>query len=175
MSQNRSVSGAKPPEGPSPFKALRRQNGRFWPYPLGTRRISLLTALNRPCGGTAPRQPLRLFRSEIRHAPRPKPDTQQALGRGSVIGFALAVKRPLSVGQGTAHGSGSFSKLESRKRLTPQATCQCRKCSPKRTLLHLTRIAPIDPEAKSGTHYANNGFHRPARRSGHLPGMIKFR
>ena len=50
MSANRSVSGANAKEGLSPFERLRRQNGRFAPYPVRTRRISALNALKRACG-----------------------------------------------------------------------------------------------------------------------------
>ena len=50
MSENRSVSGAKTPEGPSPFKASRRRNGRFSPYPCRTRRIFPLKASKPACG-----------------------------------------------------------------------------------------------------------------------------
>jgi hypothetical protein len=38
-------------EGWSPFEGMRHKSGRFSPYLEEARRISLLTASSRPCGG----------------------------------------------------------------------------------------------------------------------------
>ncbi len=80
MNQNCSVLGENSKIGPNPFKDLRRQNGQFWPYPCGTRRIFTLNTLKNPCGASTPSRFLRLFSTKIQYAPRPKPYGPLALG-----------------------------------------------------------------------------------------------
>ncbi|RUM97131.1 hypothetical protein EET67_14810 [Pseudaminobacter arsenicus] len=43
--------GAEPMAQLACVEASRRGNGRFWPYPFGTRRISRSSSLKSPCGG----------------------------------------------------------------------------------------------------------------------------